>query len=212
MIQNKIISIALPILVTTALVGVGFSSWYFGHDNLVTNTKDVSIHTYSDVAKGTLTLLEAPSKIVFSQGSGEVNNTKDGIDFYKEENNAYVSSDKVIVKYTLADSKDSIEGSSFRLYVSFGGTSFSNIVKLTDIYANATETNGGYDFVDDIEEVKTTSEQEPYGYYLYTLNLTNVIEYKSAGSNGVKPIDQDKYNVLQSSLTDASLTINIVAI
>lgn len=211
MFENKILSISLPILVTLSLVGVGFSSWYFGHEDLASDTNNVSVHTMSDVTKGTLELLEAPSKVVFSQGTGEVNNTKDGIDFYKDANNAYEQSDKVVVKYTLKDVNDSIDGSSFRLYVSFGGTSFSNIVKLTDIYATATETSGGYDFSDDIE-VKDADDDNQYGYFLYTLNLSNVIEYKSAGSNGVKPIDQEKYTALKNSLSDASITINIVAI
>lgn len=207
MFQNKIISFIVPLLVTCSLVGVGFSSWYFDYENLNTDTKNISIHTMSDVTKGTLELISSPSQIVFSQGNGEINNAKDGISFYTKVNNYYEENDVVKVKYNPVDEKDSLDGSEFKLYISFGGTSFNNIVKLSDYYSSATSENGGYDFKDDIVDETLTN-----GYYVYTLNLSNVIEYKSTGTNGVKPITEEKYNTLVSSLNDASVTINIVSI
>lgn len=208
--KNKIIFIVIPLLVFISLIGVGFSSWYFSLDELE-STKNISVYTVSNVEKGELSLIEAPSKVVFSQGNGEINNTKDGINFYKEENGAFVESDKVIIKYELKDPNDSIDGGIYRLYVSFSGATFTNIVKLTDIYSSSAEENGGYDIKDDIKRIEAT-EDEPYGYFLYTLELSNVIEYKSAGSSGVKPIDLEKYNYLSESVKDAKITITVEAI
>lgn len=207
MFQNKIISFIVPLLVTCSLVGVGFSSWYFDHENLNTDTKNISVYTMSDVTKGTLELISSPSQIVFSQGNGEVNNTKDGISFYTKVNNYYEENDEVKVKYTPVDNRDSLEASEFKLYISFGETSFNDVVKLSDYYSSATSENGGYDFKDDIVDETSTN-----GYYVYTLNLSDVIEYKSAGTNGVKPITEEKYNALVNSLSDANVTINIVSI
>ncbi len=206
----KILFIVIPLLVFISIIGVGFSSWYFSLDELE-SSKNISVYTVSNVEKGELKLIEAPSKVVFSQGNGEINNTKDGINFYKEENGAFVESDKVIIKYELKDPNDSIDGGIYRLYVSFSGTAFTNIVKLTDIYSSSTEENGGYDIKDDIKRIEAT-EDEDYGYFLYTLELSNVIEYKSAGSSGVKPIDLEKYNYLSESVKDAKITITVEAI
>lgn len=208
--KSKILFLIIPLLVFITLVGVGFSSWYFGHDELkVTNTNNISVYVASDVTKGEISLIESPSNIVFSQGNGEVNNAKDGINFYKEENNVAIESDKVVVKYTLKDPNDSIEGSSFKLFITINGTNFSNVIKLTNIYSQAAEDALGYDFKDDLKVITTTSDDEPYGYFLYTLNLSNVIEYKSAGTNGVKPIDQDKYTALKENIKDGSITIRL---
>lgn len=209
---RKVLIIVLPILVISSIVGVGFSSWYFGHEDLKVTNNNISVYTASDVTKGTLSIInKCPSKVVFSQGKGETDNLKDGINYYsiQDDNISYLENDEITLKYSLKDKNDSISGSYFKLYVTFGGKSFSNYVKLADKYTNATDTLGGYDFSSDIQVVTDTSSEDPYGYFKYTLNLSNVIEYKNVD---VKPFSNTKYQNLKTALADASISVKFVVI
>ena len=197
-------AISLPILIATSLVGVGFCSWYFGHED-VKVSNNISVYTSSDVTKGTLSVEKAPTRLVFSQGTGESSDLTDGIDFYTGTS-SYTKDDEIIIRYTLADPHDSISGSDFTFKVSFVGTSFSDYVKVNDSYSDATE-DAGYDFSGGIETVAGTSTGD-YGYFKYTLKLSDVIEYKSAD---IKPLTKEKYKALRNSLTDANLVITFIA-
>ena len=210
MSYRKILAIGLPIIITCSIVGVGFSSWFFGHEDLKTDTKNISITTTSAVDKGTLSIVSAPSKIVFSQGKGNVENLKDGIDYYQlvsssSTSSYYSNNDKIVIKYSLKDKNDAIDGSNFRLFISFSGTSISSYIKLTTDYSDCSTTSG-YDYSSYIvDNSSLTSDSDPYGYFEYTLELSKVIEFYSVD---IKPTTIEKYNSIKTALVDATININ----
>ncbi len=208
MLKNKTLAITLPIIGGLVIIGSGFSSWYFGHEDLKINEKQISVYTVSDVTKGTISILSSPNKMYFSEGRGEGENLRDGIDFYTlQKDNSYLNDDKVILKYSLADENDSIEGGNFKLFISFGGTLFPAYVKLTDEYQSATETEGGYDFASEMENITDATAEDPYGYFKYTLSLRKAIEYSSVDA---KPLTEEKYSNLHKALKDATINIKFV--
>lgn len=209
--SKKILAITMPIVAVTAIGGSAFCAWYFGEETLDPISKNISVYMTTDVNKGVLTALKSPSKLVFSQGLGEASDLKDGIDFYtlNDGDTTYSLNDEVVVKYSLLDANDSIEGGSFRVYIDIGGTSLPDYVKLSEEYEDATDLKGGHDFSADIEKISDVSLEDPNGYFKYTLNLNKAIEYKNAD---VKPNTRDKYQNLQKALADANITIRIVVI
>lgn len=206
--SRKVLLFTLPVFIVGSLIGVGFCSWYFGHDELKIDNNNISVYTLSDVTKGTLSLIKAPSKIVFSQGEGESNDLKDGIDYYTSTDGSSSLDDEIILKYTLKDKNDSITGSYFNFFISIEGTIFSDCITISNDYIDSKDESKGYDFSKHIEVVNTSSETEPYGYFKYSLNLKDVIEYKSVD---VKPTSLERYQNLQKALSDGKLTIKFVA-
>lgn len=210
--KSKILFLIIPLLVFISLVGIGFSSWYFGHDELsINNTNNILVYTSSAVNKGSLSIVTAPSKIVFSQGSADVNNLSDGISYYtlNSDNTTYSEDDTITLKYTILDKNDILEANKFRMYVSFSGENFSNYVKLSTAYSAANQNDGGYDYLSGFGEKYEATTKEPYGYYLYTLHLNDVIEYKSSET---KPLNETIYKSLKDILETAKVVITFEAI
>ena len=206
---KKFLIFFLAAFISLSIIGVGFSSWYFGHEDLTTSINNISVYTTSSIEKGTLSCLTYPNKIVFSQGKLEVNDLTDGIDFYTlKTDNTYENNDLITIKYSLVDSNDLISASKFRMYVTLSGQTFSQFVKVSDKYIDSTTTSG-YDFSSEISVVTDTSESDPYGYFLYNIHLKDLICFKSSDS---KPLTKDKYKSLYESLSDASIQINFEAI
>lgn len=207
MIKKHLIML-LAAFISLSIIGVGFSSWYFGHSDLETASSNISVYTTSSVEKGTLSITQQPSYVLFSQGNFEVNDLTDGIDFYTlNSDNNYENNDLLSLKYTLVDENDSISESKFRMYVSIEGTTFSNFITVSDKYLSSTTTDG-YDISSEMK-VEAKTETEKYGYFTYNINLKDLICYKSSD---VKPLTEDLYKSLYESLTDASIVIKFVAI
>lgn len=202
---KKILAILLPVLVTSTIVGVGFSSWYFKKDNLEVKNQ-ASIYVVSDVTKGDIEIIQYPSMLIFSEGFGRKDDLTDGIDFYTEDNSSYTQNDRVILKYKIKDSNDSISGNKFRLFVTISEDIFAKYISLTSTYSNANSVDG-YDFSKYIDTSHSTDESDPY--YLYTLRMNNVIQYKNSDK---KPTTKSAYQDLCSSLKNASITIKFVVI
>ncbi len=208
MVAKKLLAIVLPCTAAITLIGTGFASWYFGHDELVSDPSNISVYTASKTENGVLSLVSAPSRAVFSQGKGETQNLKDGIDYYTLKDSSYVEDDKVTIKFVLKDQGDEISGHSFRLFISFADDTFSSFVSLSEAYL-AASSNDGYDFSNEVTKSSTVTEDEPYGSFGYTLSLGEAIEYASASK---KPLSKELYESLQSALKNASITIKFTVI
>lgn len=215
MTLRKIVVVSLlPLLACGTLVGVGFASWYFGVDAQVTDTKNISVYTSSNVEKGELSIITAPNEVVFSQGEGN-SDLKDGINYYIYDSNdkSYKEDDTITLKYTPKNSIDTVvDTNNFKMYVSFSGTTFSSYIKVTEEYTDSADSTKGYDYSSKLVKDSKASSSDTNGdiyCYTYTLKLSDVIEYYSVD---VKPLTQEKYTSLQSSLTDAKISITFVAI
>ena len=202
---RKLWAILLSTIVSITLIGVAFSSWYFKKEDLKTENK-ASVFVVSDVTKGDIEILQSPSMIIFSEGFGRKDDLTDGIEFYTQKNSTYEQENKVVLKYTIKDQNDSIDVNLFRLYISIEDSTFSEFVSLTSSYSKATETEGGYDFGNDLVTYKD-SDTGLNSYFLYTLKLNNAIQYKSTDK---KPTTKDNYKELCSALTNAKITIKFV--
>lgn len=202
---RKLWAILLSIIVSATLIGVAFSSWYFKKENLNLDNK-ASVYVVSDVTKGDIEILQSPSMIIFSEGFGRKDDLTDGIEFYTEKDSSYEQENKVVLKYTIKDQNDSIDVNLFRLYISIEDSTFSKYVSLTSSYSKATETEGGYDFSNDLVTYKD-SDTGLNSYFLYTLKLNNAIQYKSSDK---KPTTKDNYKNLCSALNNAKITIKFV--
>ncbi len=207
---KKVLAICLPFVASLSILGVGFSSWVFGHNEVEGKNNGVSIHVTSDIQKGDISIESSPSMVVFSEGFGRKDDLTDGIDFFTKDDgeSSYEENDKVILKYTSKDKNDSLGGNLYRLYVTVADDTFSNFVSLTSKYSNATEENGGYDFSKDLVAYPS-DETNPYGYFLYTLKLNNVFQYVASDK---KPLTSESYVSLCSAIANASITIKFVVI
>ncbi len=199
---RKVLLFSLPIFVTLTLVGAGFSSWYFKKEDLK-KENSASVYVVSDVTKGSIEILEHPDLIVFTEGFGRKEDLTDGIEFYKTgESSSYTQDDKIVLKYTLVDEKDSISGSDFRLFINIADDAFASCVSVTSAYSDASDSTKGYDFSSDLKTYDKTDTES--AYYLYTLRLNKAIQYTSSD---YKPSTQDNYTKLCTALANGSITI-----
>ncbi len=204
---KKILVFSLSIVASLTIVGIGFSSWYFAKNN-IENNASVAVHVYSEVTKGDISIVKAPSMVSFSNGIGKKEDLRDGLEFYREENSSYVKDDKIVLKYTIQDANDSIEGNDFKLFADISSTttdstasSLTDIIDITSTYEDA-ESDTGYDFAKEVKKV----EDSGLGYFQYTLALNDVIEYKS---QSVKPLTSESYQNLCDAIKNGTTTITI---
>ncbi len=202
---KKILILSLAAISSLTIAGIGFSSWYFGQIDVKGNS-NVSIHVYDEVTKGTINIEQAPTMISFSNGIGKKEDLTDGLEFYRQSTSStYVKDDKIILKYTIQDEKDSIDGNDFRLFVSITpeDDTLTNILAVTSTYEDATKESG-YDFAKDIKKIEDTD----LGYFQYTLALNDVIQYKDADA---KPLTSEAYESLCSAISGSgAITIKFV--
>ncbi len=215
MIGKKILNIFLPIVVGLSIIGTGFASWYFSNDEGIDSIK-ASVYVASSVTRGNIEIINQPSRIIFSEGEGNILDLKDGIDFYSlnKEDNTYLRNDKLIIKYVLTDENDLIENNNFKFYITLNGfegifnNTSSRFIEVSKEYESSLDTSIGYDFKNEIEDKRSdTSEDNIYGYYLYTLSLNDCFEYTSSE---FKPVSEDNYKAIHSSLINSSINIKFV--
>lgn len=197
---RKALLFSLPIVVTLTLVGAGFSSWYFKHEDLM-KENSASLYVVSDVTKGSIEILEHPDLVVFTEGFGRKEDLTDGIEFYKTGNATYTQDDKIVLKYTLVDANDTIDGNDFRLSISIQDETFAKCVSVTSAYSAAV-TSAGYDFSSDLKTYDKTETED--AYFLYTLRLNKAIQYTSSD---YKPSTKDNYTMLCDALKNGVITI-----
>lgn len=202
---KKILILSLAAVSSLTIVGIGFSSWYFGNTDVKGNT-NVSIHVYDEVTKGNINIEQAPSMVSFSNGIGKKEDLTDGLEFYRQgTSSSYIKDDKIILKYTIEDENDSIEVNDFRLFVNITPESgaLTNIIAITSTYENATKESG-YDFSKSVKKVDDTG----LGYFKYTLALNDVIQYKDVNA---KPLTSEAYQSLCSAISESGvITIKFV--
>ncbi len=204
---KKILVLSLAAVSSLTIMGIGFSSWYFGNTDIESKT-NVSIHVYDEVTKGNISIEQSPSMISFSNGIGKKEDLTDGLEFYRKgTNSSYIKDDKIVLKYTIEDEKDSIDGNDFRLFVnvSSGTGALNDVIDITSTYENATKESG-YDFSKNVKKVN--GDGSDLGYFEYTLALNDVIQYKSAD---VKPLTSEAYQSLCSAISGSgAITIKFV--
>lgn len=189
-----------------SLIGVGFASWVFKPINVDSKQGSASVHVVSMVEKGTISILSSPEIATFGRGSGRKDDLTDGISFYsKDEEDGktrYLEKDEVKLRYDPIDEKDSIDGNSWRLFVSIEDEALSNLVCLTSTYESADDAFGGLDFSSDVKTYSGTVGS----YFEYTLRLNQAIQYKSKET---KPLSESAYSSLYSVLDSSSCKITV---
>lgn len=199
---RKVLLFSLPIVVTLTLVGAGFSSWYFKKEDLK-KENSASLFVVSDVTKGSIDILEHPDLVVFTEGFGRKEDLTDGIEFYKTgSESSYTQDDKIVLKYTLADENDSIQGNDFRMFISITDDAFAECVSITSAYSDAGDTDKGYDFSSDLKTYDKTDTEN--AYFLYTLRLNKAVQYTSSS---YKPSTKENYEKLCKALANGAITI-----
>lgn len=204
---QKTLVISLPIVASLAIVGTGFASWYFQHQDVEKST-NVSVHTYAQVTKGKINITQSPSLVVFSTGIGKKEDLTDGLEFYRNNDGSNVKDDKIILNYTIEDENDAIEGNDFRMFVTIESTGsndneLSSYLAVTSTYEDATSASG-YDFSKDIQSIAPTDGNK--GYFRYTVKLNDVIQYKDSNH---KPLTSETYNSLKSAIESSDTTITV---
>lgn len=196
MLNRKLLALVLPAVAVSALVGSGFSAWYFSENNIKGTEQNVNVIVTDmvDNAVGTLTLNETQATTLTLDQGGSQNTTvlNKGISFdaasvgaqFKFNEGAYdnltSAGMKVQVTTTVTFTASLLE------YVEVTGllgyTPSSNVYTLTqDVTSNAGLTD-------------TIS--------LMSGDVCTFLEYK----DGKKPSDSTTYKAMTSDLASASIT------
>lgn len=200
MLNRKLLALVLPAVAVSALVGSGFSAWYFGVDSIEGKSHNVNVSVTDKVEKavGTLALSETQATTLTLDQGGSTNatNPNKGISF---------DEDSVGAKFT------------------FNGNSFTNLDSAgmkVQITRTITFTANLLDYV----EVTGLSDYTP-GSTVHTVTqdvtsntLTDTIELMSEGDciflkykEDKKPQNSTDYGAMVSHLNDAQITFNWTA-
>ena len=198
MLNRKILALVLPAVAVSALVGSGFSAWYFTEGSIegVKQDVNVSITDKVDNSVGTLTLSETQASTFTLDQGGRTNRTEldKGISFNKES---------VGAKFT------------------FGGGSYANLDSAgmkVQITTTVTFTPELLEYVDVIGLSDYTPNSNVYTRTQDVVSaegLTDTITLMSEGNcklltykTGKKPQKSADYDTMVKALSDATITFN----
>ena len=203
MLNRKLLALVLPAVAVSALVGSGFSAWYFAEENIggVGQEVKVSITDKVDESVGTLALNGTQAtKLTLDQG-GFVNRTAldKGISFDEESvgatftfnGNSFTNLDsagmKVKVTRTITFTKNLLD------YVEVTGLSNYTVGSTVHTVTQDVTSNTLTD------TIKLMSEDEDYTFL--------ILKYKE----GKKPQNSTDYAAMVTNLKGASITFNWTA-
>lgn len=204
MLNRKILALVLPAVAVSALVGSGFSAWYFSENNIEGKNQNinVSITDKVDNAVGTLTLSETQATTLTLDQGGFANKDKldKGIGFdeasvgaeFKFKDGAYENLTsagmKVEVTRTITFTANLLE------YVEVTG--LSNYTPGSTVHTLKQDVTSNAGLTDTI---KLMSEEENYTFL--------ILKYKE----GKKPQNSEQHKDMKDNLTGAAITFNWTA-
>lgn len=201
MLNRKLLALVLPAVAVSALVGSGFSAWYFGEYSIEGKSQNVnvSITDKVDNAVGTLTLSETQATTLTLDQGGFTN---------KEALDKGISFDKDCV------------GATF----TFNGNSFTNLDSAgmkVQITTTVTFTASLLDYVDVIGLSGYTPNSNVYTRtqdVVSDTGLTDTIALMSGGNctfltykTGKKPQNSTDYGDMTDALAGAKISFNWTA-
>lgn len=202
MLNRKLLALVLPAVAVSALVGSGFSAWYFAEGSIdgVGQDVNVSITDKVDKSVGTLALngIQA-TKLTLDQG-GRTNRTEldKGISFDKES---------VSAKFTFKedDSFTNLESAGMKVQITTTVTFTAELLNYVDVIGLSGYTPKS--------NVYTRTQDVVLGE-----GLTDTITLMSVGNcefltykEDMKPQNPDKYNDMTQKLASAKITFNWTA-
>lgn len=198
MLNRKLLALVLPAVAVSALVGSGFSAWYFNEKN-IEGTKqnvNVSIADMVDNTVGTLTLNETQAtKLTLDQGGFQnADALNKGISF---------DAASVGAKFTFKDEKNgynNLTSAGMKVQVTRTITFTENLLEYVEVTGLLNYTPGS--------TVHTLVQ-----YVTLNTGLTDTITLMSDGNctflkykEGKKPQDSTDYGTMKSDLATASIT------
>lgn len=200
MLNRKLLALVLPAVAVSALVGSGFSAWYFAEENIggVGQEVKVSITDMVDESVGTLALNGTQAtKLTLDQG-GFANKTalNKGISFDKESVGATFTFN--------GNSFTNLDSAGMKVEVTRTITFTANLLEYVEVTGLSNYTSGS--------TVHTVTQD------VTSNTLTDTIELMSEGNcsflkykEGKKPQNSTDYAAMVGKLKGASITFNWTA-
>lgn len=197
MLNRKLLALVLPAVAVSALVGSGFSAWYFNEENIEGVYKDVNVSITNKVDKtvGTLTLNETQATTLTLDQGGYANATAldKGISFDKES---------VGAKFTFSDgSYDNLKSAGMKVQITTTVTFSANLLNYVEVIGYTLTSN-----------VYTVTEDASNTGWEKTISLMSgeqctFLKYKK----DKKPQNSDDYDTMVDNLNGATITFNWTA-
>lgn len=216
MLNRKILALVLPAVAVSALVGSGFSAWYF-YDSGSYNTDNINVSVSveekveQDIGSLVLTSEIKNIKLVLDQGGYQNRETKTkGISFVNNETGS-ATVNNIGAKFTFTDSTvfSNLSAANLKVQVT---TEVVFTTKLFDYltlkglagdnYNSTTDAEGGTTTYTAITDVSKTDGFSETIELMNTSGDCSFFEYK------VKPQNSGVYNTMVDDLKNATITFN----
>lgn len=216
--KKRLLGIVLPVLAGVAVIGTGFSTWYFTEGELSVENQSINVNLTSYARIGDLETLKTPALLYLDGDAATNGNYTDpttgkeytsrsdgkGIHLYESAENigGEITADDIDLKLLTVDSNASTE--------SVWGVTVTMKVKLTNL--------GGY--VQIGLEGGDNSFTESNGYQTYTKTITFAALKGASGEIDMpaltftwinEPRTKAEYNALKDAVSKASMEINYTA-
>ena len=201
MLNRKLLAFVLPAVAVSALVGSGFSAWYFSENSIEGKSQDVNVSVTDKVdnAVGTLTLSETQAtKLTLDQG-GWTNRTAldKGISFDKES---------VGAKFTFGvGSYANLDSAGMKVQITTTVTFTASLLDYVDVIGLSGYTPNSNVYTRTQDVVSDTGLTDTIT--LMSEGNCNFLTYKT----GKKPLTSTDYGDMKGALTGAKITFNWTA-
>ena len=97
-LSRKLLGFVIAPLGVCSIIGTGFASWIFGglEDTETAGPFEHEVNITTEVANGTFEIVQAPTLLLFSEGTLGASNLFDGITFYSEKELMLPGNDKPV--------------------------------------------------------------------------------------------------------------------
>lgn len=202
MLNRKLLALVLPAVAVSALVGSGFSAWYFSENSIEGKSHDINVSVTDKVdnAVGTLTLSETQATTLTLDQGGSTNAAvlNKGISFDKES---------VGAKFTFGvGSYANLDSAGMKVQITTTVTFTAELLQYVDVkgLSGYTPNSNVYtrtqDVVSDAGLTDTITLMSEDGN-------CNFLKYKE----GKKPQNSTDYGVMKDALKDATISFNWTA-
>lgn len=202
MLNRKLLALVLPAVAVSALVGSGFSAWYFSENSIEGKSHDINVSVTDKVdnAVGTLTLSETQATTLTLDQGGSTNAAvlNKGISFDKES---------VGAKFTFGvGSYANLDSAGMKVQITTTVTFTAKLLDYVDVIGlsgytpNSNVYTRTQDVVSDAGLTDTITLMSEDGN-------CNFLKYKE----GKKPQNSTDYGVMKDALKDATISFNWTA-
>lgn len=204
MLNRKLLALVLPAVAVSALVGSGFSAWYFTENSIEGKSQDVNVSVTDKVdnAVGTLTLSETQATTLTLDQGGFVNKTAldKGISFNAASVGAQFKFNE--------GAYDNLTSAGMKVQITTTVTFTDKLLEYVDVFglSGYTLKSNVYTRTQDVvsdtgltDTIKLMSEEENYTFL--------ILKYKE----GKKPQNSKEHNDMKDNLAGAKITFNWTA-